>query len=182
MPYQISATAFFQGEEERQSLALGLQDGGIVVMDMALGLEQHYIEKHPSAVTTLAFYEDKVLMSGSVDGRVNLCDLDSTEDPKRIFKAQNCMDRKVPVAQVVTSDFGVGAALDIEGNCRFYDLIRLRKICKISATPFSLGDKKSMEVSRWRFLPNPTLMTTPESFLGVIQTENANHFSLEDAI
>jgi len=39
MPYQISATAFFQGEEERQSLAIGLQDGAIVIMDMALGLE-----------------------------------------------------------------------------------------------------------------------------------------------
>jgi len=39
MPYQITCTAFFQGEEERQSLALGLKDGGIVVLDLALGME-----------------------------------------------------------------------------------------------------------------------------------------------
>jgi hypothetical protein len=65
---------------------------------LALGLEQHYVEKHPAAITSLAFYEDKVLMSGSVDGRVNLCDLESPETDKKIFKAQNCMDRKIPVA------------------------------------------------------------------------------------
>jgi len=183
MPYQISCTAFFQGEEERQSLALGLKDGAIVVLDLALGLESHYVEKHPAAVTTLAWYEDKVLMSGSVDGRVNLCDLDSKEDPKRIFKAQNCMDRKIPVAQVVTSDFGIGAALDIEGNCRFYDLIRLRKICKISSAAHQLsGVKKDEYAAKWRMLPRPTLITTPESFMGVIQTEAVGHFNLEECI
>lgn len=134
-------------------------------------------------MTSLAFYEDKVLMSGSVDGRVNLCDLDSKEDPKRIFKAQNCMDRKIPVAQVVTSDFGIGAALDIEGNCRFYDLIRLRKICKISSAAHQLSAaKKGEEVAKWRMLPKPTLITTPESFMGVIQTEQAGHFNLEECI
>ena len=54
---------------------------------MALGLEQHYIEKHPAAITSLCFYEDKVLMSGSVDGRVNLCDLDSADKEPKMFKA-----------------------------------------------------------------------------------------------
>jgi len=26
---------------------------------------------------------------------------------------------------VTTADFGIGVAIDIEGNCRFYDLFRL---------------------------------------------------------
>jgi hypothetical protein len=43
------------------------------------------------------------------------------------------MDRKIPVAKIIVSDFGIGAAVDIEGNCRFYDLVRLRKMCKVSS-------------------------------------------------
>ena len=42
-------------------------------------------------------------------------------------------DSKVPVATVLASDFGIGIAVDIEGNCRFYDLVRLKKLAKISA-------------------------------------------------
>jgi len=83
------------------------------------------------AITSIAFYEDKVLVSGSVDGRVNLCDLDS-DNQSRIYKCQNVQDRKIPVSKIVTSDYGVAIAVDIEGNCRVYDMIRLRKLCKIS--------------------------------------------------
>ena len=44
------------------------------------------------------------------------------------------MDRKVPVTRVETSnDMAIGMAVDIEGNCRFYDLIRFRKMAKISS-------------------------------------------------
>jgi WD40 repeat protein len=77
MPYPITASCYKSMTEENQYLALGLLDGAIVVLDLALGMEKFFIEKHPGAVTSLAFYEDKVLISGSVDGRVNLCDLDS---------------------------------------------------------------------------------------------------------
>ena len=77
MPYQITAVAYQGGEEERQNLALGLVDGAIIVLDLQLGIEKFFVEKHPAAITAMEFYEDKVLVSGSVDGRVNLCDLDS---------------------------------------------------------------------------------------------------------
>lgn len=46
------------------------------------------MEKHPAAITAMEFYEDKVLVSGSVDGRVNLCDLDS-DNQSKIYKCQN---------------------------------------------------------------------------------------------
>ena len=56
-----------------------------MVLDLALGMEKFFVEKHPAAITSLAFYEDKVLVSGSIDGRVNLCDLDS-ENQESVYK------------------------------------------------------------------------------------------------
>jgi hypothetical protein len=44
-------------------------------VDLILGVEKYFLEKHPAAVSCLAFYEDKSLMSGSIDGRVNISDL-----------------------------------------------------------------------------------------------------------
>ena len=54
-------------------------DGGIVIVDLILGLEKHFLEKHPAKITTMAFYEDKSLISGSVDGRINISDLINLE-------------------------------------------------------------------------------------------------------
>lgn len=77
MPYPITATCYKTSEEERQYVAVGLMDGAIVVLDLALGMEKYFLEKHPAAVSSIAFFEEKVIISGSIDGRVNLCDLDS---------------------------------------------------------------------------------------------------------
>jgi hypothetical protein len=46
------------------------------VIDLILGIEKNFLEKHPAEVSTLCFYDDKVLISGSIDGRVNLNDLE----------------------------------------------------------------------------------------------------------
>jgi hypothetical protein len=91
---------------------VGLLDGAIIILDLVLGLEKYFVEKHPAAVTSIAFYEDKVLISGSVDGRVNLCDLDS-ENQEKIYKCQNVQDVKIPIISVLASDFGIGLAIDI---------------------------------------------------------------------
>ena len=50
-------------------------------------------------------------------------------------------DRKIPVSKIVTSEYGVAVAVDIEGNCRVYDMIRLRKLCKISCRSIVQGSK-----------------------------------------
>jgi WD40 repeat protein len=122
-------------------LAVGLVDGAIVVIDLVLGLEKFFLEKHPAAITTMSFFEDKVLISGSVDGRVNISDLENLKKKKmglnynkiRFSKCQNCQNRKIPIAKVDTCrDFGIGMAVDIEGNCRFYDLIRFKKMAKLN--------------------------------------------------
>ena len=84
LPYQITCMAYQGGEEERQNLAIGLIDGAIIVIDLQLGIEKKFVEKHPATITALALYDDKVLISGSVDGRVNLCDLDSED--RKVYK------------------------------------------------------------------------------------------------
>ena len=93
------------------------------------------------------------------------------QQPPKILKCQNCQDRKIPVAYVIVSEFGIGASVDIEGNCRFYDMVRLRKICKVS----SLNQRESearfvQNKCKWRLLPGVTFEVTGESFLGVTQT------------
>lgn len=57
---------------------------------MILGLEKSFLEKHPSEITSLAFWEDKVLFSGSVSGRVNIYDLEDESDKAKISRCQNC--------------------------------------------------------------------------------------------
>ena len=179
MPYSISSVAFQGIDDNFQALAVGLVDGAIIILDLVLGIEKIFLEKHPGEISALAFWEDKVLISGSIDGRVNICDLDveteyqSGEKPadKKILRCQNCQDRRIPVAKVITSEFGIGVAVDIEGNCRFYDLIRGRKMAKIS----SLNQRESearfiVNKCKWRLMPNVTFEVTGESFLAVTQT------------
>lgn len=48
-------------------------------------------------------------------------------------RCQNSQDRRIPVAKALTCEYGVGVVVDIEGNCRFYDLIRFRKMAKVSS-------------------------------------------------
>lgn len=166
MPYQITAVAYQGGEEERQNLAIGLIDGAIIVIDLQLGIEKFFVEKHPMAITAMQFYEDRVLVSGSIDGRVNLCDLDS-DNQARIYKCQNTQDRKIPVVKIVTSDYGIATVLDIEGNCRLYDMIRLRKLCKISCR--ATGQQGSrQQATSWRMLPYTTLVSVQDALLGII--------------
>lgn len=76
MPYSISSVAFQGLDDNFQALAVGLVDGAIIVLDLILGIEKMFLEKHPAEISALAFWEDKVLISGSIDGRVNICDLD----------------------------------------------------------------------------------------------------------
>ena len=132
-------------------------DGAIVIIDLILGIEKSFLEKHPSEISAMAFWEDKVLISASIDGRVHLNDLEDETDSAKFNKCQNCQDRRIPVAKVFASDFGIGVAVDIEGNCRFYDLARFRKIAKVSSStqkenedPFITSELKS----KFRLIPD----------------------------
>lgn len=102
LPYQISTTAFKTFEDDFQYLAVGLIDGAIVIIDLIIGVEKHFLEKHPAAITCMDFYEDKCLISGSIDGRINLHDIENLDKKKkcRFQKMQNTMDRKIPVVKI----------------------------------------------------------------------------------
>lgn len=83
MPYIITASAWSSFEEQCGLLAIGLKDGAIVVLDLILGFEKHFLEKHPTSVSALSFFEDKTVVSGSICGQVHLSDLHSSS----LFKA-----------------------------------------------------------------------------------------------
>jgi hypothetical protein len=136
----------------------------------------------------MAFYEDKSLISGSICGRVNVSDLENMEKATtssksitlKFSKCQNCQDRKIPIASVSTSDdFGLGMALDIEGNCRFYDLIRFKKMAKINSGQVRL-DEIGAGKTKFRLLDNVCVEMTQDAFIGIIQsTKIYNDFSDE---
>lgn len=84
---------------------------------------------------------------------------------------------RIPIASVTVGDFGVGVAIDIEGNCRFYDLIRLKKLSKISAKTTTGAN---LPGGLWRLMPAPIVCTTTEAFLGVVQSEEPEAIKLPD--
>jgi hypothetical protein len=47
MPYHITAAAFSSFEDDFQNLGVGLIDGAVIVIDLILGFEKHFLEKHP---------------------------------------------------------------------------------------------------------------------------------------
>mmetsp|Transcript_18573 Transcript_18573/g.31770 ORF Transcript_18573/g.31770 Transcript_18573/m.31770 type:complete len:215 (-) Transcript_18573:868-1512(-) len=178
MPYQITCAVFKSFDEDFQNLAVGLVDGAIIIIDLILGIEKHFLEKHPSAITTMAFFEDKCLMSGSVCGRVNVADIFNMDKKRggnrskmRFLKCQNCQDRKIPVVRIDTSpEFGLGYAIDIEGNCRFYDLFRYKKLAKISPHLPKSDDQKHSQ-THFRIMLSSCMEMMSDSFLAVLQTE-----------
>ncbi len=153
-------------------MAVGLVDGAVIILDLILGIERNFLEKHPAEISALAFWEDKVLISGSIDGRVNLNDLEDESENSKINRCQNCQDRRIPIAKAFASDYGVGIIVDIEGNCRFYDLIRFRKIAKLNSLN-QRGDADARFIQhkcKWRLLPHITMDATSEAFLAISQT------------
>lgn len=105
MPYSITSLKFQSLEDDYQALAVGLVDGAIILIDLILGVEKHYFEKHPSAISSLDFFLDKALISGSICGRVNISDIENLgqtpnplNQPVKFWKAQNLQDRRVPIA------------------------------------------------------------------------------------
>ena len=77
---------------------------------------------------------------------------------------------------MISSEYGIAAAVDIEGNCRFYDMVRQRKIAKVSSLNQRESEARFVENKcKWRLLPNVTYEVTSESFLAVTQTPDVPH-------
>lgn len=54
---------------------------------------------------------------------INSIDEYDDEDSLK-FNQSNCMDENIPIAKVLATDYGIGIAVDVQGNVRFYDMIR----------------------------------------------------------
>jgi len=68
----------------------------------------------------------------------------------------------------MTSEFGIGVAVDIEGNCRFFDLARQRKIAKVSSLNQRESDARFVvNKCKWKLLPNVTFEVTGETFMAI---------------
>ena len=77
------------------------------------------------------------------------------------------MDRKVPISMCETStDFGIGMAIDIEGNCRFYDLIRFKKMAKISTTAMK-SDDASLGSAKFGMMMNQSHSMSADALLSL---------------
>ena len=146
MPYKISCSQYIEYNESLQYLGLGLIDGSIIVVDVAVGFEKCYTVKHSKAVTSLAFYGIDMIISGAADGSVHIDTLEN--ESKNKLKALNNPDVISPIAKVWASELGVGLALDVAGYIRVYDMHRFKKICK-----FTPNQKTSEKKFGWRLLP-----------------------------
>lgn len=69
-------------------------------------------------------------------------------------------------------------AVDIEGNCRFYDLLRFRKMAKISSQPARMDDVK-MGPASFRLLLNSCMGLSQEAFVSIVHSNDIAIESVE---
>ena len=73
----------------------------------------------------------------------------------------------------VGSEFGIALAIDIEGNCRFYDLHRFKKMAKVNSANVRIDTENIGHVAtKFRLLQNPCLEMSNDSMIGIIQGGN----------
>lgn len=87
---------------------------------------------------------------------------------------QNTQDRKIPVINVqCNQEFGIGMAIDIEGNCRFYDLIRYKKMAKVTT------HAKDKSGGRFQLMQGESLTMMNEYF---VATTASSHTDWDESL
>lgn len=76
---------------------------------------------------------------------------------------------------MLTCPFGVAISVDIEGNCRLYDLYRLKKISKLSSNNLKDGSdiRFIVNLCKWRLMPDILMDCSLDAFIGISQTPEA---------
>ena len=130
--FTISSSEYLDLNENAQYLAVGMVNGGTIVYDVSVGVEKLVLECHGGPVTSISFFRDKSIITGSTFGSVYINSLEEHSDEETLkFNQSNCQDEYIPIAKVQATDYGIGAALDVIGNIRLYDMLRFRKIAKV---------------------------------------------------
>ncbi|CAI2381989.1 unnamed protein product [Moneuplotes crassus] len=176
--FNISSAEYLDNAENAQYLAIGMVNGGAIIYDLCLGVEKLVLECHGGPVTSLSFFKDKSIITGSTFGSVYIHSLNEGEGEKSLkFSQSNCMDEYIPVAKVMATEYGIGIALDVMGNIRLYDLIRFKKISKVKdRKPQDEFAEKLGEVdltSAFRVFPNVCLEVNGEH---IIIVDNSQEF------
>jgi hypothetical protein len=101
-------------------------NGGTIVYDISLGIEKSVLQCHGGPVTSISFFNDRVI-TGSKYGTVYINSIDEYDDEDALkFNQSNCQDENIPIAKVLATNYGIGIALDVQGNMRMYDMIRYK--------------------------------------------------------
>lgn len=130
--FDIESSEYLDYDENAQLLAVGMVNGGTIVYDICVGFEKWVLECHGGPVSSISFYKDVSIITGSNYGSVYINSLEERGDDETLkFNQSNCMDENIPVAKVLATDYGIGLALDVRGNVRLYDMIRHKKIAKV---------------------------------------------------
>ena len=139
------------------SVAIGLQSGAVVVLDLDSDNICAILSKHRGPVTCLAYVLENELVSGGADGAVHfVSDVSdsstTTMHGNLTMNLRNSTARK-PVVIVKTLPHRLALAIDVEGQARLYDLPNSIKLGKVSARP-KLG------VDGWKFrcVPKPIIV------------------------
>ena len=69
-------------------------NGNTLIYDMNVGIEKYFLENHGGPVTSIDFFQDKAIVTGSAYGSVYIHELKENQDNMACFmlSRQNVMD------------------------------------------------------------------------------------------
>jgi hypothetical protein len=177
--FDIESSAYLDFEENAQFLAVGMVNGGTIVYDLNIGIEKWVLECHGGPVTTISFYQDRSVITGSTFGSVYINSLEEQGDDETLkFNQSNCQDENIPIAKVLATEYGIGVALDVMGNVRLYDMIRHKKMAKLQdrkpKDDLSLKLKDVEMTTAFRIFPRVCLDANNDQ---VILVDNSQEFA-----
>lgn len=132
-------------------LALGLEDGSVLIFDLLLREEHGYLDKHKAAVTNIRFFEEWSVVSGSSDGSVHLYNI---KEKALVMKRSNIFKPEpgLQIKALEISEAGVALVIDNRGNARVYDVVHGEKIMRLLPVAIMEESKKT-----WKLQPSAVL-------------------------
>lgn len=124
--FNIESSEYLDLEGDAQYLAVGMINGGTIIYDINMGVEKNILECHGGPVTSISFYQDKAVITGSTFGSVYINNIEEADGETLKFNQSNCQDEYIPIAKVLATEYGIGIALDVKGNVRLYDMLRFK--------------------------------------------------------
>ena len=102
--------------ENGKYLALGLEEGSLLVWSIKSESEQYCLDKHKETVTVVCFLKEDYVISGGMDGTVHIYSLqreDLLDEAKVLMKRRNTFQgHKNTILNIKVSDMGLAMAID----------------------------------------------------------------------